>query len=691
MAVITGTTGPDNLNDTADDDTITGDAGDDIITVSEGGIDTADGGDDSDTLIVSYSGPGSIVMSAMSETAAGVAGSAAWTGASLSFQRFEQFIVSGGQGNDTLIGGSGDDQFDGREGDDTVNSGAGNDFIVASSGNDTVNAGAGTGDRLVADFATSTTDVDMTSVAGPVVAGFPAPGSLSTDFSGTGSATGAGGNVNPRVATYSNLDLSQVQSLYWGLSGSTASLAPGGSTDGAIDEAGERLTLDSIDGLTAIMRGTTDVVSGEYTGTVFLRLTMTIQSGASGWVTAASIGLTTGPQALAAITGSTFTVQYVLEASTSLDGTYQPINIFYDGLDMKPAGHPGTRSDLGGQFVYDDGGTSGTITETDGRVVTYSGAEAFTITTGSGADTLFGGIRDDSLTMGARSDFAYVHQGGNDTVRGDAGNDFIYFGAEYTADDIVEGGGGTDRLALLGTYAMAFDTGSLNGIERLMLYSQPGEENDYLLNMLDGAVAAGTQLEVVALSLTGDDTLHFDGASETDGYFWVRSGDGDDIIQGGALGDRLMGGGGDDVLFGGGGADRLTGGLGGDTLNGGSGADVLDVVSASQSTGLDFDILEAFNAAEDRINVSGTFTGWGEAGSGKLDTASFEADIKMATAGKFLAGSSAVQFTATSGEFNGQIFVIYDANGDGDYNTGTDYVFRLNEPVANLESHMIFT
>lgn len=704
MAVITGTMGPDNLNDTAGDDTITAEAGDDIVTVSLGGTDTADGGDNTDTLVLGYTGGSAITMSMLTEvTGTGISGSVTWMGASLSFQRFEKFIVLGGDGDDTLRGGSGADQFngaggtdtitagggadivDGGLGDDVLNGGEGSDVITANAGSDTVAAGAGTDDRLIANFASATTAVVMTSSTGPTIAGYPAPGG--TTFSSMGSSVAAGGLTR----TYNVVLGSEFNSLWWGPA--DLGIATDGGTAGDINEPGETLTLQSIspDGLTATWIGTSDVTSTEYTGTVFTKYVATIISGASGWVTNGSIGLMSGPQALAAITGSSLQLNWLFSASTTLDGTYEPLQAFYDGLDGKPMGHTGFRTNINGQFVYDDGGASGTITETGGRVVTYSGVESFTITTGSEADTLYGGVGNDDLTMGARSDFAYVHQGGNDTVRGDAGNDFIFFGAEHTNDDTVDGGAGTDRLALLGDYIVTFDADSLTGIERLMLYTQPGEEYDYDLTTVDANVAAGTQLEVAALSLTADESLIFNGSAETDGFFWVRSGAGDDIIAGGAQGDRLVGGDGDDFLMGLGGADRITGGLGADTMNGGAGADTFDVVAAAQSTGLQFDTLQSFNAAEDRINVSGAFSGWGATGTGKLDNASFEADIQMATAGKFLAGNSAVKFTVTAGDYNGSIFVIYDANADGNYTSGTDYVFRMTDPITtNLEASMIF-
>lgn len=49
----------------------------------------------------------------------------------------------GGSGDDTMIGGKGNDRFDGGSGDDTLLGGAGDDKLVGGSGNDTLVGGPG--------------------------------------------------------------------------------------------------------------------------------------------------------------------------------------------------------------------------------------------------------------------------------------------------------------------------------------------------------------------------------------------------------------------------------------------------------------------------------------------------------------------------------------------------------------------
>ena len=42
---------------------------------------------------------------------------------------------------------------------------------------------------------------------------------------------------------------------------------------------------------------------------------------------------------------------------------------------------------------------------------------------------------------------------------------------------------------------------------------------------------------------------------------------------------------------------------------------------------------------------------------------------------------SAVLFTPDSGDFAGRTFAVVDADGDGNYQVGLDYVFEFSNPV----------
>jgi hypothetical protein len=78
---------------------------------------------------------------------------------------------------------------------------------------------------------------------------------------------------------------------------------------------------------------------------------------------------------------------------------------------------------------------------------------------------------------------------------------------------------------------------------------------------------------------------------------------GNDRIDGLAGRDILSGGHGDDVIFGGDGNDVLSGGPGRDLLSGGAGRDRFVFTTAEQSHGATADVIRAFNAADDRIDL----------------------------------------------------------------------------------------
>ena len=61
--------------------------------------------------------------------------------------------------------------------------------------------------------------------------------------------------------------------------------------------------------------------------------------------------------------------------------------------------------------------------------------------------------------------------------------------------------------------------------------------------------------------------------------------------------------------------------------------------------------------------------------SGQLSSATFDADLAAALDGA-LSANHAILFDPTSGDFAGRHFLIVDADGDGAYTAGQDYVFE---------------
>jgi Ca2+-binding RTX toxin-like protein len=123
-------TGNDKLTsdsgELVDGSTVSGGAGDDVITVGRYG--SSWGGDGADTL--NAGGGGEIVQGgAGNDVLRGGAGDQ---------------ILKGDDGNDTVYGGAGDDELYGGKGNDIVRGEAGNDRIWGNSGDDKLYGGPGT-------------------------------------------------------------------------------------------------------------------------------------------------------------------------------------------------------------------------------------------------------------------------------------------------------------------------------------------------------------------------------------------------------------------------------------------------------------------------------------------------------------------------------------------------------------------
>lgn len=180
-----------------------------------------------------------------------------------------------------------------------------------------------------------------------------------------------------------------------------------------------------------------------------------------------------------------------------------------------------------------------------------------------GSETLWGG--------GGLRDYIYAG-GGDDILHGDAttidslngghGNDFLY---GYDGDDTLRGDQGDDYL----------DGGA--GID-LVRFERSGDGVTVDLSVAGPqfiSVEQGTDTLVSIENLRGsnfDDTLTGDGNDNA-----IDGRDGNDSINGLGGNDYLRGEGGNDSIDGGAGDDTLIGGLGNDALTGGLGSDRYDI------------------------------------------------------------------------------------------------------------------
>ncbi|QAY77379.1 S-layer family protein [Sphingosinicella sp. BN140058] len=394
-----------------------------------------------------------------------------------------------------------------------------------------------------------------------------------------------------------------------------------------------------------------------------------------------TLSVSHGLLTLAGAAGLSFTTgDGTADATMTFSGTASAINAALDGLVYRGAlNYHGvdaltvTTSDLG------VAGTGGAKTDQD--IVTINLVTDGFVDGDSGDNSVSG--------SGGPEQFLFQH-GGNDHGDGGGGNDRFYFGDQWNSGDSVDGGTGEDSLQLAGDYTYTFGETQMVSIERLRLNTGNGADFDYYLTMANGNVAAGQQLLVDAQGLVAGETLTFVGIAETNGFYKILSGAGDDILAGGTQNDIISGGAGDDTIYGLTGNDTITGGLGHDILNGGSGSDVFVYGSAAESTSTGFDTIEKFSTYVDRIDLPFAVTGWsGTVTSGGLSAASFDSDLAAAV-NAALNAHSAVLFIASSGSFAGRSFAVIDGNGDGSYQAGQDYVIEFAQPVAPLDAHAAY-
>lgn len=166
MATRIGTSGPDNIMGTADNDTIQTLGGDDLASGNQGD-DRIEGGAGNDDL----SGNEGVD------------------------------IILGGTGNDRLSGGQGNDSLTGETGNDTLVGGLDNDALRGGDGQDNFAVSLGDGDDTVLDFAKGQ---DTITLAG--FSGFQAFQQLEIQVANTDSLVILSEDQGIRVTNVTNLD-----------------------------------------------------------------------------------------------------------------------------------------------------------------------------------------------------------------------------------------------------------------------------------------------------------------------------------------------------------------------------------------------------------------------------------------------------------------------------------------------------
>ena len=257
------------------------------------------------------------------------------------------------------------------------------------------------------------------------------------------------------------------------------------------------------------------------------------------------------------------------------------------------------------------------------------------------ANTLTGTLSDDYLSGGDGND-SLIGLAGNDTLTGGTGSDTLVGGlgndayvVDSVTDAIIEAtNAGTDTV-----YSWALNYNLSTNLENL--------------NLMGAAHINGTG-NATANTLIGNS-----------GNNILSGGAGNDALSGGAGNDNLLGGSGNDILSGGVGNDTLDGGYGSNTLKGGGGDDtyVLDTVLAS---GFQIKRWETKSGGfwDQQKWTMGDFNGDGKVDLVNIfnDAGSMSADIHTSTGTSF---SIARGETKAGGFWDAQKWAVGDFNGDG--------------------------
>ena len=466
--------------------TLTSAAADVTLNLEAAGFEAAYGGDGDDTLTTSATFETSVALNggegediltsgAGNDTLSGDAGDDVLTA------NAGDDTVIGGEGDDTLHGGDGNDFLLGDVGNDIINGDAGGDFIVGGTGDDTINGGAG--------------DDNLDGGAGSDI--------ISDGYGDDHINAGDGYDVITTGGGDDYVDAgsgNDVMTDSWG-----DDVFKGGEGDDILNmaaQAGKDIYYGGTGNDTVKLAGD----AADYT-----------------WTYKESGGVGKG--------------QYTI--ATSSNGVHSSLTDFL--LIIQDVEH----------LEFDDQ----TVDLADVDVSQDNSDDYREITTldgsgGAGDDTNNGSSGNDDLNLWAGDDILNG-KNGDDILNGHSGSDEIYGGNGddelYGAygSDILVGGDGSDTIdGSTGNDTIIGDGKEESSDDEL---DETNVDNDGAADILNGGDGEDT-----ILGGKGDDTIHGD--------------DGADFVNGGI---------GDDVIYGDSGADQLYGADGADTIHGGLGDDYI--------------------------------------------------------------------------------------------------------------------
>ncbi|WP_294190485.1 M10 family metallopeptidase C-terminal domain-containing protein, partial [uncultured Sphingomonas sp.] len=626
--VLEGGAGNDSLVGGLGNDILRGGDGDDLLigglaagTISgltsvftnDGGDDTYDGGEGTDTAYAYYT-----------DRAAGISfdlGNIAGNSAILvdgvqrgSFTSIERVLFRGGTGSDvvrgtggadTLIGNQGDDQLDGWYGNDTLAGGTGNDIINGGEGLDTVTyalaangvnvdlriqgvgqdtgegidtligieyvTGSGYGDTLRGndDFNLITDNtVAANAVAGQVdsLYGYGGNDSILVTRATTAVATTInmdGGDGDDFLELRGGTLSAALTTNPAGLSSPSNNYAVLGATSN--DRNLDTVTVEGGAGndriiLTGVASATINAGSGDDTISISMRgasnvnnYVLTLGTGSD------TIQLGVGSNAANSVdVAATARTNRVTDFQVGAGGDrFEMTDFLNRGLingytaNSNPfaSGHVRLVQSGTDMLVQVDRDGAGT---TNGFVTIFTLANTYT---GGFTAFNFDGFIGALTLSGFATDETLTGATGNDTLSGNDGNDTLI---GLAGNDTLDGGNGDDLL--------------LGGSGTNTLTGGAGSDT---VSYSDSVAGVTVSLADTGAQVTGVSTDTITGVENLVGSAFA------DTLTGDAGANRLDGGAGDDTLSGGDGDDVLVGGAGDDTLLGGSGIDTADYSGAS--------------------------------------------------------------------------------------------------------------
>ena len=493
--------------------------------------------------------------------------------------------ITGGSGNDSLLGGTKADVISGGAGNDTINGGAGVDNLSGGDGNDT--------------FVVST----------------------ATDFQGQATAeTIDGGAGNDTLQFTANMtlvatDLAQVknvETLDFASTGansvtlSDAYFTNSGSTSLAIkdSEATAAITVDA-SGLSAAN-------SVSVTANSAASVNESLVGGAGNdTFTFSTSGSATALDANDTVNGGKGTDTLAVTLATNSLTAVTLTNVSnIEQITIKDGGAALNASitEATANFVTTSTATTVGIVDasgmTGGGTFTFDGSaetdSAMSITGGTGADTLTGGSKADTISGGDGAD--QINGGaGVDNLSGGAGGDLFIVStlADFVglaSAETVSGGTGNDTLRFSDTATTSVNALDLNAISSVETISFTGT-GTASITLADSVYTANgsTTLKITDTDTTAALTVNASALSATNSVAVTANG-------GGAISDSLVGGSGNDT-FTFSTATSATALAAGDTVNGGSGVDTLAVTIATNA----LTAVTLTNVSNiEKITVSGT-------------------------------------------------------------------------------------